>query len=268
MLEIWALRPNCRSPPGVCVSVVGVSWEGCGRGRAAAGGQRTHDNHGRLHVGDVAVGWRQGKRRGVDWRRRGVSRYLSAASSSATTQKRTGRREFLRADAARHVRAGANVQTKKASRKPKPKRARPVTASRLTHPHSAPGTGPRATGQLKRARPAPALSSSLHSAAISRLPGWSASLSHGFSAELTRTRRCSTIHPLSSTSTSRLALARPRVPLSPTLASYHYPPLIPSFHRSSLVTRRPSPPSTCPIYRIHHPCPLRRRRLPALPSLS
>jgi hypothetical protein len=253
MLEIWALRPNCRSPPGVCVSVVGVSWEGCGRGRAAAGGQRTHDNHGRLHVGDVAVGWRQGKRRGVDWRRRGVSRYLSAASSSATTQKRTGRREFLRADAARHVRAGANVQTKKASRKPKPKRA---------------CTGLRATGQLKRARPAPAWSSSLHSAAVSRLPGWSASLSHGFSAELTRTRRCSTIHPLSSTSTSRLALTRPRVPLSPTLASYHYPPLIPSFYRSSLVTRHPTPPSTYPIYRIHHPCPLRRRRLPALPPLS
>jgi hypothetical protein len=268
MLEIWALRPNCRSPPGVCVSVVGVSWEGCGRGRVAAGGQRTHDNHGRLHVGDVAVGWRQGKRRGVDWRRRGVSRYLSAASSSATAQKRTGRREFLRADAARHVRAGANVQTKKAPPKPEPKRARPVPQAQGPPSHISPSPSARhGTGQLKRARPAPAWSSSLHSAAISRLPGWSASLSHGFSAELTRTRRCSTIHPLSSTSTSRLALTRPRAP-SPTLASYHYPPLIPSLHRSSLVIRRPSPPSTYPIYRIHHPCPLRRRRLLALPSLS
>jgi hypothetical protein len=117
MLEIWALRPNCRSPPGVCVSVVGVSWEGCGRRRVATGGQRTHYNHGRLHVGDVAVGWRQGKRRGVDWRRRGVSRYLSAASSSATTQKRTGAGrcgEFLRADGCTsRARAGANVQTKR-----------------------------------------------------------------------------------------------------------------------------------------------------------
>jgi hypothetical protein len=132
MLEIWALRPNCRSPPGVCVSVVGVSWEAGGRGRAAAGGQRTHNNHGRLHVGVVAVGWRQGKRRGVDWRRRGVSRYLSAASSSATTQKRTG--EFWLDVTC------AQVQTCK--QRAKPKRA---------------GTGPRATGQLKCARPAPAL---------------------------------------------------------------------------------------------------------------
>jgi hypothetical protein len=48
MLESCALRPNCRSPPGVCVSAV-VSV-GCGYSQAKT--EHTHDDYWRLHFED------------------------------------------------------------------------------------------------------------------------------------------------------------------------------------------------------------------------
>jgi hypothetical protein len=51
MLESWALRPNCRSPPGVCVSVVGVL---VGGRSVQMRGTLTHNYHGRLHLDGVS----------------------------------------------------------------------------------------------------------------------------------------------------------------------------------------------------------------------
>jgi hypothetical protein len=245
MLEIWALRPNCRSPPGVCVSVVGVSWEPGRRGRVAEGRQRTHDNHGRLHVGGVAVGWRQGKRRGVDWRRRGVSRYLSAASSSATTQKRRAQAAAASFSAPTPHVTCMEWRSDGAAEQPTPKRARSsYTAARRQR---------RATDQLKRARPA---------LAIEQFPAFCRPLPLTWlvGQPLSRVQRRAYKNPrLLSNPSSLLHVHLSSCPHSsqslPLTHTFCLPPLTPHSIASSLISHHPSPiTSIYYIYYIHHHC--------------
>jgi hypothetical protein len=186
---------------------------------------------------------------------------------------------FSAPTAARHVRArvqtckqrdrdGCNGATEPPTPKPKPKRARPVPRSvPQSHPHSAPGTGLRATGQLKRARPAPALEQ--FPAFCRHFP-----LAWLVGQPLSRVqRRAYKNPPLLDNPSSLLHFHLSSCPHSSQSSPLTHTCLVllPASHSvtSSLIARHSSSfTSIYPIYRIHHPCPLRRRRLPALPSLS
>jgi hypothetical protein len=77
MLESWALRPNCRSPPGVCVSVVVVL---VGGRSAKMRGEPTHNYHGRLHLESASKQTLLERERGLFGEaRRGVSLRCLAA---------------------------------------------------------------------------------------------------------------------------------------------------------------------------------------------
>jgi hypothetical protein len=84
MLESWALRPNCRSPPGVCVSVVVlVGWSSRTRGK------RTHNYHGRLHLEDSSKQTLLGRTRGLfGVTGRGVSFAVPGSSTMHATFSR------------------------------------------------------------------------------------------------------------------------------------------------------------------------------------
>lgn len=80
MFDSWALRPNCRSPPGVCVSVVVLV--GCRVSRANA--SHTHNNHWRLHFEGMILEALYRRKRGSRISRGGVSCLLVPCSSYAT----------------------------------------------------------------------------------------------------------------------------------------------------------------------------------------